>query len=66
MVHFYVDDTVLYPSAPSIGGVLSNLQTAFASIQHTLLDLKLVLNESKTYILLSRSCSFVDLDQTIC
>ena len=57
-VHFYGDDTVLYSSASTLEGALLILQTAFESIQGSLLKLKLVLNGEKTkYMQFSTSCS---------
>lgn len=53
-VYFFADHTVLY-SAFSFDKVLSALQKAFDSTQHSLLELKLVFNVAKTkYMLFSR------------
>lgn len=46
--HMYADDTVMYSCAPSLEAAVSNLQSDFASLQHTLIESKLLLNGSKT------------------
>ena len=46
---FYADDTVIYCSASTLNQALCQLQLAFNTVQHTLCDLKLVLNADKTH-----------------
>ena len=48
----YADDTVLYSSGPSLGTVLTNLQTSFNAIQLAFRGLQLLLNASKTKCML--------------
>jgi hypothetical protein len=43
-LHFYADDTVIYCCASSLAKASQNLQTAFYTVQHTLCELKLILN----------------------
>lgn len=50
--HFYADDTVIYCCAPSLTQAIAHLQNAFNMVQHTLLQLKLVLNADKTKCML--------------
>lgn len=46
--HLYADDTIIYTAASSLNQALLNLQNAFNVTQHSLLQLKLVLNSKKT------------------
>lgn len=50
--HFYADDTVIYCSASTPNQALCQLQLAFDTVQRTLFDLKLVLNDDKTKLML--------------
>lgn len=50
--HIYVDYTVLYCSADTVHLAVENLQLSFTALQNALVDLKLVLNASKTSCLL--------------
>ena len=52
LIHLYADDTTLYTSAPYFDTVLTNLQTSFNAIQHSLRGLQLLLNTSKTKCML--------------
>src|SRR4029434_3020644 len=66
-VHFYADDTILYPSAPSIDQAVSNLQHAFDCVQDSLKSLKLMLNESKTkFMIFSNGRNNVPSTHRIC
>ena len=47
-LHFYADGTVIYCCASSLTKAFQNLQTAFYTVQHTLCQLKLILNTDKT------------------
>jgi len=47
--HFYADDTVIYCCAPSLTQAIAHLQNAFNMVQHTLLQLKLVLKQNQMY-----------------
>jgi hypothetical protein len=49
-LHFYADDTVIYCCASS-HKAFQNLQTAFYTVQHTLCQLKLILNADKTTLM---------------
>ena len=46
--HFYADDTVIYCCGSTLAEALRYLQTAFNHVERQLIDLKLVLNVSKT------------------
>ncbi|CDQ98175.1 unnamed protein product [Oncorhynchus mykiss] len=50
-LHFYADDTVIYRCASSLTKAFQNLQTAFYTVQHTLCQLKLILNTAKTKLM---------------
>lgn len=50
-LHFYADDTVIYCCASSLTKSFQNLQTAFNTVQHTLCQLKLILNTDKTKLM---------------
>ena len=50
--HFYADDTVVYCAGPSIKEAANQLQAVFYTIQSQLSDLKLLLNASKTKVML--------------
>ena len=50
-LHFYTDDTVIYCCASSLTKAFQNLQTAFYAVQHTLCQLKLILNNDKTKLM---------------
>ena len=52
LIHLYADVTNLYTSGPSLATVLTNLETSFNAIQHSLRGLKLLLNASKTKCML--------------
>ena len=52
LIHLYADDTILYPSGPSLDTVLTNLQTSFNAIQHSFRGLQLLFNASKTKCML--------------
>uniref|UniRef100_A0AAX7U0Q4 Reverse transcriptase domain-containing protein n=1 Tax=Astatotilapia calliptera TaxID=8154 RepID=A0AAX7U0Q4_ASTCA len=47
-MHFYADDTVIYSFGSNFEKAIESLQKAFDVVQHTLLELKLVLNAEKT------------------
>ena len=47
LIHLYADDTILYTSGPSLGTVLTNLQTSFNTIKNSFCGLQLLLNASK-------------------
>ena len=49
-LHFYADDTV-YCCALSLTKAYQNLQTAFYTVQHTLCQLKRILNTDKTKLM---------------
>uniref|UniRef100_A0A669EJS2 Reverse transcriptase domain-containing protein n=1 Tax=Oreochromis niloticus TaxID=8128 RepID=A0A669EJS2_ORENI len=51
-MHFYADDTVIYSFGTNLEKAIQSLQKAFDVVQHTLLDLKLVLNADKTKLML--------------
>ncbi len=46
--YLYADDMVIYSSAPTLDQAVSHLQSDFDAVQHTLSDLKLVLNADKS------------------
>ena len=50
--HFYADDTVLYCFGSTLNQAFDCLQTAFTLLENQLIDLKLVLNVSKTKLML--------------
>ena len=50
-LNFYADDTVIYCCASSLTKAFQNLQTAFYTVQHTLCQLKLILNTDKTKLM---------------
>ena len=50
-LHFYADDTVIYCCASSLTKAFQNMQTAFYTVQHTLCQLKLILNTDKTKLM---------------
>ena len=50
-LHFYADYTVIYCCASSLTKAFQKLQTAFYSVQHTLCQLKLILNTDKTKLM---------------
>lgn len=47
-IHLSADDTILYASGPSLDSIRTNLQSSFTHIQHTFLNLPLLLNTNKT------------------
>ena len=47
LFHLYADDTIRYTFGPSLGTVLTNLQTSFNDIQLSFRGLQLLLNASK-------------------
>uniref|UniRef100_A0A669EEG1 Reverse transcriptase domain-containing protein n=1 Tax=Oreochromis niloticus TaxID=8128 RepID=A0A669EEG1_ORENI len=51
-MHFYADDTVIYSFGSNLEKAIESLQKAFDVVQHTLLELKLVLNAEKTKLML--------------
>ncbi len=50
--HLYADDMVIYSSAPTLHQAVSHLQSEFDAVQHTLSDLKLVLNAEKSKLMM--------------
>ena len=56
--HMYSDDTIVYSCAPSLGMAVSNLKSDCITLQHALLDSKLLLNSKKTKAMLfaSKQC----------
>ena len=50
-LHCYADDTVIYCCALSLTNAFQNLQTAFYTVQHTLCQLKLIVNADKTKLM---------------
>uniref|UniRef100_A0A669B412 Reverse transcriptase domain-containing protein n=1 Tax=Oreochromis niloticus TaxID=8128 RepID=A0A669B412_ORENI len=51
-LHFYADDTVIYCYGSSLTQAIETLQKAFAAFQHSLIQLKLVLNADRTKLML--------------
>ncbi|KAL2086388.1 hypothetical protein ACEWY4_017447 [Coilia grayii] len=51
-MHFYADDTIIYGFGSSPTDTVELLQKAFDVVQHTFLQLKLVLNADKTKLML--------------
>lgn len=51
-LHFYADDTVIYSCGSTLVQAIDSLQKAFSTIQHSLLQLKLVLNADKSKLML--------------
>lgn len=51
-LHFYADDTVIYCYGSSLTQAIETLQKAFVAFQHSLIQLKLVLNADKTKLML--------------
>uniref|UniRef100_A0A8C5N2E5 Reverse transcriptase domain-containing protein n=1 Tax=Gouania willdenowi TaxID=441366 RepID=A0A8C5N2E5_GOUWI len=51
-MHFYADDTIIYCFGSSLEQAVNSLQKAFVSVQHSLINLKLVLNAEKTKLML--------------
>lgn len=49
--HLYADDSVLYSCGPTAELAFSNVQADFDTLQHALLDLKLLLNPHKTKVM---------------
>lgn len=47
-LHFYAEDMVIYCCGPTLVKALGHLQTAFNLVERQLIELKLVLNVSKT------------------
>ncbi|XDV21754.1 hypothetical protein PO909_026778 [Leuciscus waleckii] len=59
-LHLYADDTIIYTTASSLTQAMKQLQNAFQVLQHSLAQLKLVLNPKKTkYMIFSRGRSKV-------
>lgn len=50
-IHLYSDDTIIYTTASFLYQALKQLQNAFQVLQHSLLQLKLVLNFFKSWSL---------------
>jgi hypothetical protein len=66
-IHLYADDRVMYSCATSVQQAICERQHDFDSIQKSLTDLKLVLNISKTKLMLfSRSRNVDPEDLHIC
>ncbi len=67
--HLYADDIVIYSSASTLDQAVSHLQSDFDAVQHTLSNLKLVLNAEKSKLMMftksksahSNSCSIATL-----
>ena len=47
-VYLYADDAILYTSATSVKEPITYLQSAFSQVQISLVELKLLLNATKT------------------
>ena len=63
--HMYANDTIVYSCAPSLDMAISNLKTDFITLQHALIDSKLLLNSKKTKAMLfapksASSCLSID------
>lgn len=43
-IHLYVDDAILYATAPSVAQAVNNLHLDFCAVHQTEIDLKLLLN----------------------
>lgn len=66
MIHLYADDTILYTVGPVLDTVLNNLQESFNNIQHSFCSLQLLLNSSKTKVMLfDRSHTVLDCSKSI-
>ncbi len=50
--HLYTDDMVIYSSASTLDQALNHFQSDFDAVQHTLSDLKLVLNAEKCKLMM--------------
>lgn len=58
-MHFYADDTVIYCYGSSLAQAIETLQKAFVAVQHSLFQLKLVLNADKTKLMLFSNFTMV-------
>ncbi|XP_013857613.1 RNA-directed DNA polymerase from mobile element jockey, partial [Austrofundulus limnaeus] len=51
-MHFYADDTIIYCFGLTVAKAIESLQRAFDVVQHTFMQLKLILNADKTKLML--------------
>lgn len=51
-LHIYADDTAVYSFAPSVQQAILDIQHGFGSVQKSLVDIKLVLNEDTAKFML--------------
>ncbi len=58
--HLYADDMVINLSASTLDQAVNQLQSYFDAVQHTLNDLKLILNAEKSKLMMctKRVCTF--------